>query len=166
MDLTKLITTRRSVREFRDEDVSNDQLNRILEAARWAPSGLNNQCWRFIIVKDDKLKSDLAKLTTYGDIIRSAKINILVFMDVDSSYDQTKDILSIGACIQNMLLTAHDLGLGSCWLGEILKNRDEVKELCALDNSWELMAVIALGHPVDKKRSSDRMDLKDLVFER
>jgi len=159
-----IIKERRSVREFTDRDLDNETLKEILEAGRWAPSGLNNQPWRFVIVKNDKIKNNLAEQTSYGYIINSAPVNIIVFMDKSASYDKIKDILSIGACIQNMLLTAHSLGVGSVWLGEILKNKDKVNEILNVPTDWELMAVIALGYPVKKKRKSNRKPLRELIY--
>ena len=92
----------------------------------WAPSGLNNQPWRFVIVRDSQLRSDLADCTKYGKIIRNAPVCIAVFMDQSKSYDRVKDLQAIGACIQNMLLSIHDLGLGAVWLGEILNKKGKL----------------------------------------
>ncbi len=66
---------------------------------------MNNQPWQFISVKDEKTIEEVAECTTYGDIVRSANLLIAVFLDEGKMYDQTKDIMAIGACIQNMLLT-------------------------------------------------------------
>lgn len=90
MEAMEAIKTRRSVRGFTNENVSDEVVGQILEAGRWAPSGLNNQAWRFIVVRNE----------------------------------ETKDVQSIGACIQNMLLAIHSTGLGGVWLGEILKNKE------------------------------------------
>ncbi len=163
MDLLDAVKNRRSVREFTSEDVDMSSVNVVLEAGRWAPSGLNNQPWRFIVVRDADLRNKLAGQTKYGTIINDAPVNIAVFMDHGVCYDLTKDVLSMGACVQNMLLAAHSLGLGGVWLGEILKNRDSVRELLDAPESWELMAVVALGHPTKKDRGSDRRSLGEIV---
>ena len=123
------IRQRRSIRRFTREPVSDDLVEEILDAARWAPSGLNNQPWRFAVIRDARVKERLASLTRYGAIIRSADVIIAVFFDTASGYDWTKDLQSIGACIQNMLLAIHESGLGGVWLGEILKSGSEVKSL-------------------------------------
>lgn len=159
-----LIKSRRSVREFTSEDVAEEAVREILEAGRWAPSGLNNQPWRFSIVRNPKVKGGLSKLTHYGEVIQCAPVCIAVFLDKAASYDRTKDVLAVGACIQNMLLAAHSRQLGAVWLGEILKNKDAVKRILNAPESCELMAVVALGHPVEKKRSSDRKPIKELLF--
>jgi nitroreductase len=89
---------------------------------------------------------------------------IVVFLDKEHMYHYTKDVQSIGACIQNMLLAIHSMGLGGVWLGEILKNKEMVNKVLEAPESYELMAVVALGHPVEKNRVSDRKDISSLVF--
>ncbi len=163
MDLIELIKNRRSVREYTAEDIGEEDLRKILEAGRWAPSGLNNQPWRFAIVRDERVKDKLSKLTHYGKIIKNAPVNIAVFLDRKESYDKTKDLLAVGACIQNMLLEAHSLGLGTVWLGEILKNREKVAEILEVPENWELTGIVAAGHPTNKKRTSDRKPLEELT---
>ncbi len=164
MDAIEAILSRRSVRGFSDEDVSDNMVRKIVEAARWAPSGLNNQPWRFIIVRNQDTKTSLSMLTNYGPIIKSAPLLIVVFLDKDHMYNYVKDVQSSGASVQNMLLAIHALGLGGVWLGEILKNREAVNKILEAPDSFELMAVIALGHPAEKKRVSERKELSQLVF--
>ena len=79
-------------------------------------------------------------------------------------YHEVKDHQAMGACIQNMLLAAHGLGLGAVWLGEILKNADEVRTILELSEQFELMAVIALGHPAEQKRTSLRKDIAEVLL--
>jgi nitroreductase len=164
METREAIKTRRSVRGFTSEDVTDEIIEEILEAGRWAPSGLNNQAWRFIVVRNEETKVGLSKLTRYGPTIKNAIVLIVVFLDREHMYHYVKDIQSIGACIQNMLLAIHSLGLGGVWLGEILKNKEMVNKVLGAPESYELMAVVALGHPVKKTRRSDRKKLSELVF--
>jgi nitroreductase len=158
------IHERRSVREFEAKEVPDELIEKLLTAGTWAPSGLNNQPRRFIVVKDEGKKGELAKLTHYGHIIKSAPVCICVFLDAEASYDRTKDVMAIGACNQNILLAAHSLGLGAVWLGEILKSKDEVRELLEAPEQCELMAVIALGYPTPKKRTSNRKGVSEVTF--
>jgi nitroreductase len=125
MDIFEIIKTRRSIRKFSREPVPDEIINRIIEAGTWAPSGLNNQPWKFAVIKDKELKTKISGLTHYSKIVLSANVLIGVFLDRTASYDRTKDSQAIGACIQNMLLFIHSLGLGAVWLGEILKNKDK-----------------------------------------
>ena len=162
----KVIKQRRSIRRYTKDMVTKDQINTILEAGRWAPSGLNNQPWRFIIIlNEDKRKPELAECTKYGKIILRANVLIIVLIDKSVMYNETKDHQAIGACIQNMLLTIHAMGLGGVWLGEILNNESRVMEILDLDNDkYGLMAVIAIGYPEEKGKSA-RKPLSELILE-
>jgi nitroreductase len=160
-----LIKTRRSIRAFTGKAVTDDLVNQVLEAGRFAPSGMNNQPWRFAVIRDKDLKDMLSGLTRYSKTIRGADVLIAVFLDTGTSYHHIKDVQAVGACIQNMLLAIHALGLGGVWLGEILKSEKEFKILIEAPGPYELMAVIALGYPAEPIFvSSERKGLEELVF--
>ena len=163
LDILEIIKTRRSVRRFKDMPVSGELTGKILEAGRWAPSGLNNQPWKFAVIEDPGINKEISKLTIYSEIVRSAKVLIAVFLDNAEGYHRTKDVQAIGACIQNMLLEAHSLGLGAVWLGEIIKSNEQIKEVLGIGKNLEFMALIALGYADEKPRRSKRKELKDLI---
>lgn len=163
MDAIECILTRRSVRKFTDEHVSKGHVTEILEAGRWAPSGRNNQPWRFVIAGSEEARKGLSNLTKYGKIIESSPVCIAVLIDRESMYDETKDHQGIGACIQNMLLAAHALGLGAVWLGEILKRAPEALGVLGIGDEMALMALVALGHPESASQSSQRKTLQELI---
>ncbi|MBF0525953.1 MAG: nitroreductase family protein [Deltaproteobacteria bacterium] len=160
------IMTRRSVRDYTDQPVDDDVLDIILTAGAAAPSGKNNQPWRFVIVRNPELKQEMAGLTHYGRIIEKAPVVTAVFLDKQASYQLIKDHQAVGACLQNILLAAHSLGLGAVWLGEILKNGPQVCQILGLGDQYDLMAVVAFGHPQPKERSSTRLGLDELVLKR
>ncbi|RZN63074.1 MAG: nitroreductase family protein, partial [Methanonatronarchaeia archaeon] len=110
-DVLDCIVERRSVREFTDEDVDKNRLYSVLEAGRWAPSGLNNQPWHFILIDDQSQIKRLASLTKYRETMEMSQALIAVLLDQEDSYDRTKDIQAAGASCQNMLLACHSLGL-------------------------------------------------------
>ena len=161
-----LIKSRRSRRKFTAQAVDEALVDNILEAGRWAPSGSNNQPWRFVVVRDAALKARLAGFTRYGAIIEGAPVVIPVFIHRPSMYNDTKDHQSLGACLQNMLLLAEAQGLGAVWLGEILNQAEGVRETLGLSPDLELMAVVALGWPAAGNERSQRMPLEDLVLDR
>lgn len=150
MDIFELIRTRRSIRKFTDKPVPDEVIDRIIGSGIWAPSGMNNQPWKFAVIKNSELKKEMSGLTRYSKIVAGANVLIAVFLDNSLSYDRTKDCQAIGACLQNMLLSVHALGLGAVWLGEILKNKDTVLKLIGGQKDLELMALIALGYPAEK----------------
>lgn len=159
------ILNRRSVREFTDRSVNKDEINTILNAGRWAPSGLNNQPWRFIVVREKGTIMQLSECTHYTKVVAGAPLLIAVYLDTEKSYSHTKDVQAIGAAIQNMLLATCELGLGAVWLGEILKQNEKVNSILECPSKLELMAVLAIGEPVPKERTSTRKALPELVFE-
>lgn len=163
MDILTLIKTRRSVRKFKKGKISQALVKKILEAGRWAPSGLNNQPWRFMVLENER-KDALARYTRYDCIIRDADKIILVFLDKTAVYHCEKDRMAIGACIQNMLLVCYSLGLGACWIGEILNKRKDVQNALKLKKTLELEAVIALGWPQKKEQKGTRKAVKDLLI--
>ena len=158
------IYKRRSIREFTDAEIPLEQLHEIINAGIWAPSGLNNQPWRFVIVRNSEIKEHLAEQTHYGHIVRGANALIAVYLDKDAMYDAVKDHQSAGACIQNILLAAEALGLGAVWLGQILKKKVEVNKILELADNFDLMAVIALGHPQHHNQKSGRKDISELLL--
>lgn len=161
----EFIKTRRSVREFTADPVERSLIEQIISAGVWAPSGLNNQPWRFVIICDDEgLRERLADLTKYAHIVRAAPVLIAVYLDQEKMYDRVKDHQAAGACIQNMLLAAHALGLGAVWLGQILVNKDRVNEVLGLSTRYELAALLALGHPRRRDQQSQRQPLSTFIL--
>lgn len=164
MDILDTIKTRRSIREYLDKDIGRENLTKILEAGRWAPSGLNNQPWKFLVLDGkDSLKA-LSKFTKYSKIIEDANLAICIFLDYEFVYNRDKDLLAIGASIENMLLEAHSLGIASCWLGEIINRKNEVQEFLNIDKDLELMAVVAFGFSAERLTESCRKSLKTLLI--
>jgi len=160
------IRERRSIRKFSDQPVAATDIRVILEAGRWAPSGLNNQPWRFLVVlPDDPRHQALAACTKYDVIVLHSGALICVFLEKSLMYHPMKDYQGAGACIQNLLLATHALGLGAVWLGEIVNQAPRVFETLGLDpEQLELMAVLALGHPATKGHSS-RHELDEFLLE-
>jgi len=160
------IRSRRSVRRFTDQAVSRADVAAILEAGRWAPSGLNNQPWRFLVLRPGDGRAErLAGCTKYRHVVQRARALIVLLLEREAMYSEIKDRQAAGACMQNMLLAAHGLGLGGVWLGEIINQEFQALEALGLPaQRFELAAVLALGHPAAKGRSS-RKRLSELVLE-
>lgn len=157
------IYKRRSRREYTDEPIADSKLHEIIRAGIWAPSGLNNQPWKFVTIKDQAVRTQLAAQTHYSHIVLNAPALIAVYLDKEAMYDEVKDHQAAGACIQNMLLAAEALGLGAVWLGQILKNKDEVRRILALPETLDLMAVVALGYPRRTDQKSHRKKLAHFI---
>ena len=164
MELLEGLQTRRSIRTYTDQPVARDQLREIIRLGTMAPSGMNNQPWRFVTIQSKEILQKLAQHTKYSHIVGKASACIAVFVDRTAMYHEVKDHQSMGACIQNLLLASHGMGLGAVWLGEILKSEKEVRDLCGLSNEMELMAVVALGHPAGKGGRADRRPVEEVLL--
>jgi len=163
-NFTELVRTRRSIRHYTQDAVSEQTIASILEAGRWAPSGLNNQPWRFLVITDKQKRELVASFTKYAKIVKEAPAVILVFLDQGATYNRDKDVMAIGACIQNMLLAAHAVGVGTCWLGEILNRKEALVQALEIGKDFELMAAITVGMSDDDTARSSRVALKKLLI--
>jgi nitroreductase len=164
--ISKIIRQRRSIRKFTAQMPGEQEIEQILEAARWAPSGQNNQPWKFMVIRDTITREGLAQFTSYKRIVRGAPISIVVCLDTAISYNRDKDLMAVGAAIQNMLLCIHSLGLGACWLGEIINRKEKVSQYLDLAGEFEIMAVVAIGYPAENPAEVARKPLKELLIER
>ena len=166
-DLLELIKSRRSIRNFVYKKIDNQMIKEIIDCGRWAPSGRNSQPWKVCIVSHPTVKRMIAENSKYGGIIESAFLNFVVFLDLERGYDRVKDILAIGAFIQNLLLAVHAKGLGAVWIGEILKNKDKVCEIFKYSpEKYELMGVLTIGlidESLEKKEKRERRPLDEFV---
>ncbi len=161
------IHTRISIRLYKQQPISQEDINTILQSGTLAPSAKNLQPWRFVVLQqDEQLIHNIAALTQRSTFIKSADCLICVFLDKTDAFDYVKDRQSIGACIENMLLTATSFGIGSCWIGEILDRQFEVKELLQVDQfRYDLMAVISLGYPLRESNiKTPRKPLSECVL--
>lgn len=160
-EVLRAIRERRSVRVFRPDPIEPEKVEAILEAGRWAPSGRNSQPWRFVVVESKEKREELGRVVTQMDMVRTAPVTIAVLCDRAAGYDEIKDAQAIGACAQNILLAAHSLGLGACWLGRL---RDpQVEKIVGVKENEELMMLIVIGYPGERPAPKDRKPLSELV---
>ena len=163
MDALECLKTRRSIRKFTDEPVSKDIIVEILQCARWAPSGMNHQPWRVLAITNSDTKSALATCTHDSTIITSAPCVLAIFLDTSTEYNYVKNVQSIGAFFENLLLAIHASGLGGVWLGQIYNQKEQVHEVLGItDAHWEFMGAIAFGVPSETGKS-ERMPVEDFV---
>lgn len=139
------IKTRRSVRIFdENSDVDNATIIKIIEAGNYAPSYCNTQAWRFIIIRDKTVINKIVELDAAA-YLKKAPVCVLVLYDKRSDNPEYKDyIQSAAACIQNMLLTAHSLGIDSCWTCHLPRKR-ELKKILRIPWHYEPIAILPFG---------------------
>lgn len=166
MNVLDGIGQRRSVRSFTKVQIERDKIDAILEAGALAPSGKNGQPWRFFVVQREKdLLRRIAEQTVYHAWVSEADCLILVFLDREKSYHKIKDAQAIGACMENMLLAAEELGIGACWNGEILRNAEQVRSMFSLAERYQLMALLVLGYAKEKPQErTPRLPLSEVIL--
>lgn len=158
-ELLTLMKNRRSIRAFTDQIVSNEDIQKILEAARWCQSASNNQPWRFIVIKNKKIIEDLAKLAPYGRFIKTAPIIIAIVADTTKApkwYLQDTSMVSHQMCL---MISA--LGLGTCWIGSM--DRDAAAELLKLKKKEYLTTILPIGHYESHPPLTNRKELEEIV---
>ena len=161
MDVLEAIKSRRSVRKYKPIPVEDEKLNRVLEAVRWAPSAGNRQPWEFVVVKDSGIRKEIAEIAPYGKFIMEAPLTIAVA--VDPSKDPTHYVEDGAIAATHILLSAHALGLGSCWVGAFGSTyENDVKRILGIPTSLRIVALVALGYPAETGTSM-RKELKELV---
>jgi len=145
------ILGRRSIRVYSPEEVSAPAVTRLLEAAMAAPSAMTKDPWRFVVVRDKQTLAKLAALHPGAAMLASAAMAIVVCGDLDAAFERHISYLlqDCSAAIENLLLAAHALGLGACWVGihpgePLIK---QVKELLSLPASFVPVAAVSLGQP-------------------
>lgn len=148
MDILQFIKSRRSIRKFIDKPVGHDDITKILEAARWAPSAGNCQPWRFIVVTDKKKKKKFDPFL-HQPWVENAPVIIVVIASPEDTwkrYGRSSNyyIQDCSAAIQNMLLTAHGLGLGAVWVGAFSK--EDIRKLLEIESQYEVLSLVCLGH--------------------
>lgn len=156
MDFIDVIKTRRSVRDFLDNPIPNNILTDILTAGQLAPSCQNKQCWRYIVVKDKKIINKLALhsgiIGKVNFFIKNAPIIIVAVANPkDSCYlnEQHYYLVDVGISFQQMMLTAWNYGIGSCWLAAF--NEKKVKDILDVPYNYRIIALSPFGYPKDRK---------------
>ncbi len=188
METKAAIAARRSIRRFSSQPVARDVLAELLEDATKAPSGANLQPWRFVVATGElkqtvvrEMEAQAPRVAQLGmraegfkvsvRALEEAPVVVLVFNagiqpgpDGGSpvhEYQRSIDAQSIGAAIENLLLRACDVGLGSVWLGWVAIAQEEIAR--AAGRSDELVAAVALGHPAESPGPRPRKKLDEVV---
>jgi nitroreductase len=161
MDDLGLLKLRRSVRVFQNKNIPKNELERIIEVARYAPTARNVQPWEFVVIENKDILKELAGLAENARFMAQAAACIVVFC-VDTKY-----YLEDGcAATCNILLAATALGIGSCWVaGDKKPYSGQISSLLNTPGDMKLISLIALGYPQDKDAFRDmvKRPLKELI---
>ena len=169
MEVLETIRKRCSIREFRDEAVSDDVLQKILEAARWTPSPFNTQPWEFIIIKNKETLSTISKYARYSGYLSKAPMAITVIVSpINSKFSWVESIgeprYAAAMAVQNMMLAAWEMGIGTCWVSI---ERDKVAQILNVPATHFVLTVMPLGYPETMPQEHDekfRKEIGDAIF--
>lgn len=175
MDIIEAIKTRRSIRAYKSTPVSKDDLDTVLEAGCQAPSWANTQCWRFVVVKNKETKAKLADTLPATNGARAgmeqAPLAIVACAVLGKSGYKKGEVMSdkgdwfmfdTALAMQNMVLAAHSLGLGTVYIG--LFDAKAAAEILKLPDGVVVVAMTPLGYPEGEGRVTTRLDMSGIIF--
>ena len=167
MEFLDVLRGRRSIRTFLQKEVEWWKVAEVLDAGRYAPSTGNLQNWQFLVVNDAAMKQNLAEVCLKQFWMTNGTcIVVLSGLDMMKEYygvrgEMLYSIQNCATAMQNMLLRAYDLGLGSCWVGAV--DEDIVKRVLHIPGNLRVQAIIVIGYSDEKAEVPHRYELADLV---
>jgi nitroreductase len=169
------IHKRRSIRKYKPDPVSEEALQRIMEAVRWSPSWANTQCWEFVVVRDPKVKSEILKTVPETNRVHSAMVEAPVILILCGkkgiSGFKKGEVTTIkgdwlmfdtGIAMQNLCLAAYSLGLGTVVVG--MFDHKKAEEILGVPGDVEVVAMTPLGYPATGGATPKRKDISEFVF--
>jgi len=158
MELAEAIERRASVRELAPANISDEEIRRILEAGRRAPSGMNLQPLEYVVVRDRDMISKLGKIQPF---IAQASVVIAVVADQNARFW----LEDASAATENMLLTITALGYASCWVeGTLLRQEQWAKKLLGVPEDRRLIVLLPVGKPAGTPSQKEKKPLQDIVY--
>ena len=144
-----VINRRRSVREFSSQEIEQEKIEQIIHAGVMAPSAKNQQPWEFIVINDKNILNKLSE--TLSPLYSKSKVTIILCQKKDGLKSPTRVAQDMSACMQNMMLEATKLGIGSCWIGTYPdpERMDPLVEVLNIPSNIEPFCGLVLGYPKD-----------------
>ena len=164
MNVFEAITNRRSVRAYEPRAVPEESLNRVLEAARLAPSANNRQDYTFVVVKDAAKREKLVDAAADQEFVGEAPV-VIVAVSLNPERIMSCDVpayaVDVAIAVDHMTLTAVEEGLGTCWIGAF--SQEKVKRLLGIPEAYKVVTLLPLGFPADKPRIKNRKKIEEMV---
>jgi len=165
MNITELIRYRKSVRSWADKAVSQETVEKIIDAARFAPSAKNLQDWKVIAVRDPGLRSKMAAIARGQRFVGKAPVILVICGDSSTgvmSCDMPRWVVDATILIDHIALVASAEGLGSCWIGSF--DQEACRKLLRIPDGWEVVELLPLGYPSDPSEvSKKRKSVEDVL---
>ena len=158
METMKSILTRRSIRKYTDEKISEDQINKILKAAMYAPSAFNNQPWQYIVIDKRELLDEILKAIPHAEMLKETTLAILICGDKNLEENTNLIALNCAAATQNALLAIHDIGLGAVWISAfpVEDNMKALTKICKLPGNIVPVSLLSIGYPGEEVTTEER----------
>ncbi len=168
MDALEAVLSRRSIRKYTSEPVTENAVRALLEAAMAAPSAGNEQPWQFVVVTARATLDEIPTFHEYAQMMYEAPLAVLVCGDHRHKKYRGFWVLDCAAATQNLLLAAHALGLGAVWVGVYPDDGlvSRLTQLLGLPPEVVPFALVAVGHPAEEKPPAARYDEKRVHYER
>lgn len=146
------IFIRRSVRKFANKEVSKEQIEKLLQAAMQAPSAVNQQPWKFLVIQEKERKTRLCDVSKSARMLEDASVAIVLLMDIRELKKEEMAPQDMSAAMQNLLLETVSLGLGAVWIGVYpMQTRvDEAKRVLQLPEYFVPFSIAAIGYPLEE----------------
>jgi len=169
MDLFQVIQDRRSIRRYKDTPIEQEKIEKILGAASMAPSWRNMQCWRFLVVREQakrvKVLDAFPANNPGKNAIATAPVVILACADTMESgvaHGISYYIADTAIAFEHLCLTAHALGLGTCWMGSF--DEEKIKQLFSIPDQVRIVGITPLGYPDQQPNPRPRKGLSEIAF--
>jgi len=166
MSVLRVIKERRSVRRYKADPIPEDVLHRVLDAARFSPSGKNLQPWKFILVQDESLKQRLAEASVRQFFIAEAPIVVVACGFPDRCYSRMGNYMKswpvdVAIAVEHLMLQAQEEGLGTCWIGAF--EEEDVKSVLDVPEEVRVLALTPLGYPAENPVSRGRKSIDEII---
>ena len=158
MSVFDVILSRRSIRRYEKKEIPQDVLDKIFETGRQSHSAANRQPYSFIIVNDSEIKQKLSG--TFSHFLKNAPIIIVGCANPKALLTGKWATVDTTIALENMVLAAWSLGVGSCWIGSF--NEQKIKELLTIPKDWKVVALITFGYPAETPKARKKKQTKDL----
>ena len=159
MSIVDSILSRRSVRKYENKEIPQEIVNQILEAGRQAPSAVNNQPIRFVIVKDGEIAKNFSD-ALFNRFIKDAPMVIVGCADVKSLLTGKWAIIDTTIALQSMVIAAWSLGVGSCWIGAF--DEEKIKQMLKIPDKWKVVALVTFGYPAEEPKPKKKKAVEEL----
>ncbi len=169
MDFNQVLQDRRSVKNFKSQEIPQDKIDSILNAARLAPSWGNKQCWKFVLVKNYETRKNISNALLNENSARmgveQAPLTVIVCAEPEKSSEvnnQQYYLVDSAIAMDHLILAAQNEGLGTCWVGQFDERR--IKEMLHIPEEYRVVALTPVGIPNETPDTEAKRDINEIAY--